>query len=81
MLMHYIPKDEEEKFNERCIIYELCTVVFEDKMSKKKDGSKFPKELYIKADNIALKAIVERVIKQGRTDEKYTINFFKILLE
>ena len=36
ILMHYIPKDGEEKFNERCVIYELCTVVFEDKMSKKK---------------------------------------------
>ena len=62
ILMHYIPDDNNSEFQQkREMIYELCSIMFKDKMSKKKDGTKFPEELWDKIDNMAFNKIIEKI--------------------
>ena len=82
ILMQYIPKDEDEEFiQKRNIIYEFCCMVWEGKMGEKKDGSKFPKELWGKIDNIIIKEIAEDIEKSQIIERKYSLAFIKKFLE
>ena len=82
ILIHYIPNDEDEEFKEkRILIYEFCCEVWKDKMTHKKDGTKFPKELWEKIDNLIIKEILEDVEKQEKIERKYTLSFIQKFLE
>ena len=49
ILMHYIPDDNNSEFQKkREMIYEICSFIFKDKMSKKKMEQNFQKKYGIK---------------------------------
>ena len=44
ILMHYIPDDNNSEFQQKCeMVYEICFIMFKDKMSKKKMDQNFKK--------------------------------------
>ena len=82
LLMHYIPKDQEEKYSKkREIIYDFCTIIWNEKMSEKKDGNQFPIELWNGIDDIIIKEVLEIVQNQKKLSEKYNIDVIKKFLE
>jgi len=81
ILIHYIPNDNNSEFQQkRDIIYELCSIMFKDKMSQKKDGTKFPKEIYDKIDNMVINKIIEKIEEFGNICNNCSIEFINKFL-
>ena len=81
ILMHYIPDDNNSEFQQkREMIYELCSIIFEGKMSKKKDGTKFPELLWDRIDFMVIKKIIEKIEKYGHICDKCSIGFINKFL-
>ena len=82
ILMHYIPYDEDNEFIEkRNLIYDFCFYAFKEYMFEKKDGSKFPKELWDQIDNIIIATIMKDIEKSEKIGKKYTIDYLKKFIE
>lgn len=81
-LVKYIPHDEEKNNIEKCnAIYDFCSIVWSDKVLQKRDGTKFPFELFNKIHIIIIKNIITNIEKQEKISYKYNINFIKKFLE
>ena len=82
ILIEYIPYNEDEEYIEkRNAIYDFCSVVWENQLKEKKDGSGFPSTLWDKIDNFIIKEIVEDIKENRKICEKYTINFMEKFLK
>ena len=82
ILIEHIPYNEDKEFvDKRNIIYEFCSVVWENKLKQKKDGKGFPKTLWDKIDNFVIKEIIKDIEIHQILDEKYNINFMEKFLK
>ena len=82
ILMQYIPLDnEDEKYIEkRNNMLELCSVVWEEKTLKKKDGNKFPKEIWDRIEPNIVETIIMYIQLYGLIGSKYSVDFIKKFL-
>ena len=81
ILMQYIPDDNNSKFQQkREKIYELCSVMFKDKISERKDGTKFPKEIWDKIDIMVYNQIIEKIEKFDHICDECSIEFINKFL-
>ena len=79
--MYYIPDDKNIEFQQkREMIYELCSIMFKDKMYKKMDGAKFPEEIWDKIDIILINQIIEKIEEYGHICDKCSIEFINKFL-
>ena len=79
--MHYIPDDNNSEFQKkREMIYEICSFMFKDKMSKKKDGTKFPEEIWDKIDNMVFIKIIEKIEEYEYICDECSIEFINKFL-
>ena len=82
ILMHYIPNDNNSEFQQkREMIYEVCSMMFKDKMSNKKDGTKFPEEIWSKIDEMLFKNIMEKMQEYGHICDECSIEFINKFLK
>jgi len=82
ILIHYVPYDgKEEYIKERNLIFEFCSVVWKDEMTNKKDGNKFPKELWDKTDNEIIEKIIEEIVNKEKIGGIFTAEFMLKFLE
>ena len=82
ILMHYIPNDNNSEFQQkREMIYEVCSMIFKDKMSTKKDGTKFPEEIWSKIDEMLYIKIIEKIQKYEHVCEQCSIEFINKFLK
>jgi len=82
ILMHYIPDDNNIEFKQkRELIYELCSIMFKDKMSQKKDGKKFPEEIWDKIDIMVFKKIIEKIEEYEHICDECSIKFINKFLK
>ena len=82
ILMHYIPDDNNIEFKQkREMIYELCSIIFKDKMSKKKDGKKFPEEIWDKIDIMVFEKIIEKIEEYEHICDECTLEFINKFLK
>ena len=80
-LMHYIPYDNNSEFQQkREMIYELCSIMFKDKMSQKRDGTKFPEEIWEKIDIMVVNKIIEKIKEYGYIRNECSIEFINKFL-
>ena len=79
--MHYIPDDKNIEFQQkREMIYELCSIMFKDKMYKKMDGANFPEEIWDKIDIMLINQIIKKIEKYGHICDKCSIEFINKFL-
>jgi len=84
MVISYIPYDCENKdfIEKRKTIYELCSKVWNDKVSEIKDGNEFPEELWNGIDDIIFGELIQNIKVAKKIDENiYTLEFIKQFLE
>ena len=82
ILMHYIPHDNNSEFQQkREMIYEVCSMMFKDKMSQKKDGTNFPEEIWSKIDEMLYKKIIEKMQEYGHICAECSIEFINKFLK
>jgi len=82
ILMHYIPNDNNSEFQQkREMIYEVCSMMFKDKISDKKDGTKFPEEIWSKIDEMLYKKIIEKMQKYEHICAECSIEFINKFLK
>ena len=80
-LMHYIPHDNNSAFQQkREIFYELCSIMFKDKMSQKRDGTTFPQEMYDNIDFMVTNKIIEKFKEYGHICDECSIEFINKFL-
>ena len=76
ILISYIPYDQNEEYiKKRKIIYEFCSRVWTNKMSKERDGRQFPQELWNNLDDIIIKSIIEEMKKAKKISSIFSIDF------
>ena len=81
ILMNYIPDDNNSEFQQkRELIYELCSIMFIDKMSLKKDGTNFPEEIWEKIDFMVTNKIIEKIKEYGHICDECPIEFINKFL-
>ncbi len=81
ILISYIPSKNEDNYQKRRIIYELCSKVWGDLTPSENDGSSFPNEVWNGIDDIVFKNIIEKVENKRNIGGIYTIEFMKKLFE
>ncbi|OUM68466.1 hypothetical protein PIROE2DRAFT_3755 [Piromyces sp. E2] len=82
VLMHYIPYNGGKEFKKkREMLYEFCTILWNNKMYQKIDGSDFPEEIWDRVDNMVFNKIIENIQKNNRLGGIYTINFINKFLD
>ena len=60
ILMEYIPDDNNNQFKEkREKMFELCSFMWKDVITEKKDGNKFPEEIWDKIDKMVFRKIIK----------------------
>jgi len=80
-LMQYIPNDSISEYQKkREMIYELCSIIFKDKKLQKKDGTKFPEEIWDKFDVMVCNKIIEKIKEYGHICNECSIEFINKFL-
>eukprot|EP00833_Pecoramyces_ruminatium_P012595 jgi/Orpsp1_1/1186627/evm.model.d7180000052101.1 len=82
VLMHYIPYNGGDYFKKkREMLYDFCSIIWNNKMYQKIDGSDFPEEIWDKVDNMVFSKIIENIQNSKRIGGIYTINFINKFLD
>ncbi|ORY74951.1 hypothetical protein LY90DRAFT_632928 [Neocallimastix californiae] len=79
-LMKYIPLDSDKWFIEkRNLVYELCATVW-NFIGEKKDGTKFPKDLWNGIDDMVFRELIKKIEYQKKIGGIYSIKFMNKFL-
>ena len=82
VLMHYIPYNGNDDFKKkREMLYEFCSILWNNKMYQKIDGSDFPEEIWDRVDNMVFNKIIESISQNKKIGGIYTINFINKFLD
>jgi len=82
VLMHYIPYNGSEDFKKkREMLYEFCSIIWNNKMYQKIDGTDFPEEIWDRVDNMVFSKIIENIQKNMKIGGVYTISFINKFID
>ncbi|KAG4104427.1 hypothetical protein H8356DRAFT_1369783 [Neocallimastix lanati (nom. inval.)] len=83
ILISYIPNDYEDKklIEKRETIYELCSLIWNDKVPTKRNGNSFPESLWKGIDEIIFKNLIMIIKRFRNLNETFNIKFMKKFLK
>jgi len=81
-LMQYIPWDCEDKqfIQKREMIFEICSVMWNEDLSEMKDGSGFPRYLWNGVDEMVLKNLLLKIEEYNEIQGKISVDYINKVL-
>eukprot|EP00833_Pecoramyces_ruminatium_P015499 jgi/Orpsp1_1/1189531/evm.model.d7180000072673.1 len=81
ILISHIPNENEDNFNKRLSIYELCLKVWNNSIPNKNDGNSFPNELWNEVDDFIFSEIIKIIKNSYKLGNIFTLEYMKKFLE